>query len=312
MRKRFAIALAALIGLAFTFAGSAQTFSKLQFESRIVWKEQFAGFGGLSALELADNGRDFLALTDRMILLQGRLNRENGRISGVELLRHEPLKLPKGMTLKARHRDSEGLALRLDGTLFVSTERLHQIWRYDRAFGAAKQLPQHPDFRKFYGNAGMEALAIDRRGQIYTVPESSPRNRDGLPLYRLTSKGWHILYFIEPVGGFDPVAADFGPDGKFYLLERKFSGIGFRSQLRRFDLGAFDPVGERLLTTAVGRHDNLEGLSVWRDDTGQIRLTMVADDNFKFFQTSEIVEYVLTEPKAQSAVKPLAKPVASL
>jgi hypothetical protein len=46
-----------------------------------------------------------------------------------------------------------------------------------------------------------------------------------------------------------------------------------------------------IFTSAVGQHDNLEGLSVWRDTKGTIRLTMIADDNFYFFQTTEIVEY---------------------
>jgi hypothetical protein len=46
-----------------------------------------------------------------------------------------------------------------------------------------------------------------------------------------------------------------------------------------------------IFTSAVGQHDNLEGLSVWRDAKGTIRLTMIADDNFYFFQTTEIVEY---------------------
>ena len=34
---------------------------------------------------------------------------------------------------------------------------------------------------------------------------------------------------------------------------------------------------------------------VWRDDLGRIRLTMVSDDNFRFFQRTEFVEYALDE-----------------
>ena len=43
----------------------------------------------------------------------------------------------------------------------------------------------------------------------------------------------------------------------------------------------------------LARHDNLEGLAVTRAATGQIRLTMISDDNFNPFQRSEIVEYLL-------------------
>ncbi len=50
-----------------------------------------------------------------------------------------------------------------------------------------------------------------------------------------------------------------------------------------------------LLRSGLGVHDNLEGIAVWRDDQGRMRLTMVSDDNFQFFQVSEIVEYVVPE-----------------
>ena len=81
--------------------------------------------------------------------------------------------------------------------------------------------------------------------------------------------------------------------GRLYLLERDFAGIGFRSRVRRF---APDGTGEEvLLETGIGVHDNLEGISVWRDDLSRIRLTMVSDDNFRFFQRTEFVEYALGE-----------------
>ncbi|MCG7494194.1 esterase-like activity of phytase family protein [Thalassobius sp. Cn5-15] len=295
MRKRLTVALAALSAVALTVTGSAQPQSRLHFLSRHVWHENFEGFGGLSGFELAENGQDFLAITDRMMLIEGKLLRSGSAdaLAGVEITRHAPLEIPRDLHRKAWLRDSEGLAQLPDGTLYVSLEHIHQVWRYPHAFGAPLALPQHADFRGFPRNAGMEALAVDRHGQIYAVPESVPRKRPNLPLYRLGAGGWQILYYIEASDDFDPVGADFGPDGLFYLLERRFTGIGFRSRLRRFDLNRFDPAGEVLLSTGTRVHDNLEGLSIWRDANGVIRATMLADDNFKFFQTSEIVEYAL-------------------
>jgi hypothetical protein len=300
MRKRLTIALVALGAVLLTVSGRAESVSQIQFQSRYVWNEEFDGFGGLSAIEVAANGRDFLALTDRMTLIEGTLLRSGGRITGVSVQRHKRLQRPKGVTLKHWKRDSEGLAQQADGAFYVSLERLNQVWRYPRAFGAPTVMSSHPDFHRFAQNAGIEALAIDRRNRVYAVPEEVPENHSQLPLYRLSAEGWQILNYIEANYGFSPVGADFGPDGFFYLLERRFSGIGFRSRIRRFDLNAFDPAGEVLLSTGIGTHDNLEGLSVWRDDAGLIRATMIADDNFKFFQTSEIVEYVIT-PRAAAA-----------
>jgi len=42
-------------------------------------------------------------------------------------------------------------------------------------------------------------------------------------------------------------------------------------------------------------HDNLEGVSVWRDADGALRATLVSDDNFRFLQQTEIVEYLLPD-----------------
>ena len=66
--------------------------------------------------------------------------------------------------------------------------------------------------------------------------------------------------------------------------------------MRRWDItdkGAINEV--TLLESSTGVHDNLEGLSVWRDPTGTLRATMVSDDNFKALQRTELVEYTLPE-----------------
>lgn len=94
-----------------------------------------------------------------------------------------------------------------------------------------------------------------------------------------------------------PVAADFGPDGRLYLLERDFRGIGgFASRLRRFDLTERGFDGETtLFQTPFSLHDNLEGLSIWRDAQGGLRATMISDDNFLFVQQTQIVEHRLPD-----------------
>ena len=70
-------------------------------------------------------------------------------------------------------------------------------------------------------------------------------------------------------GDFLVVDADFGPDGKLYVLERDFGWLGFRTRVRRFALGP-DGLGDEvtLLETPFGELDNMEGISVWRDAAG--------------------------------------------
>ncbi len=81
-------------------------------------------------------------------------------------------------------------------------------------------------------------------------------------------------------GPFLIVGADIGPDGRLYMLERDFAGIGFRSRIRRFDLDGGNE--ETMLETGLRTHDNLEGISVWQDAQG-LRLTLISDDNFRVF-----------------------------
>ena len=59
--------------------------------------------------------------------------------------------------------------------------------------------------------------------------------------------------------------------------------------MRRIDLEAAR--AETLLTTATGTYGNLEGISVWQDDSGQTFMTLVSDDNFRGYLASELVEY---------------------
>ena len=43
---------------------------------------------------------------------------------------------------------------------------------------------------------------------------------------------------------------------------------------------------------------------MWRDEAGAIRLTMISDDNFNFFQRTQLVEYTVPETLASSPDRP--------
>lgn len=335
MRLRFTITVIALVAcLPFALYSRAQGvapgIASAHFLASYNWRGSRADFGGFSALELDPSGQYFYALTDRTVLMQGRLLRERDpqqrrqnrqasgeitgqttgattdtitdAITGVELIRQQDLLDPNGASILGKLRDSEGLALSADGRLFVSFEAEAKVWAYAPPWGRATPLPRHPDFAKLRSNSSLEALAIDSSNRLYSLPEIPLHGSKNLPLYVFEAGRWHILKHLSPSVGFAPVGADFGPDGLLYLLERNFGGIGFRSQVRRFDLSSADTDGEILFTSSLGQHDNLEALSVWRDAQQRIRLTMLSDDNFKFFQKTEFVEYAVTEKLAKAAV----------
>ncbi|WP_177190436.1 esterase-like activity of phytase family protein [Tranquillimonas rosea] len=256
--------------------------------ARVVWSGAEAAHGGFSGIEVGPEGRSFTAISDRGRIVTGTLLRDaGGTLTGV---RSGPLRPLRGAPDATP--DAEGLAIASDGTLFVSAEGRHRILHYDGAGGPARPTRPAPAFAGLERNRGFEALAIDADGTLWTLPE---HGGDTIPLYRRDADGWQQVGTIPSANGFVPVGADFGPDGALYLLERKFFGpLGFASQVRRVTLDG-PPRVRTLLTTGPGTHDNLEGLAVWRDPSGALRLTMVSDDNFLFLQTTEIVEYRLRD-----------------
>lgn len=258
------------------------------------WSMKAAHFGGLSGLEIDATGDGFVAISDRGHIVEGRILRDNGRITGIDSTDPRPLRDGAGRPATGKlASDTEGLAIGSDGQRFVSFEGSHLVRRYtpdDRG----EDLPRHPDFAELQNNSGLEALAIDQRGWLYTLPERSGQMTRPFPVYRYRDGTWDQPFDIPRSGGFQPVGADVGPDGMFYLLEREFTGFGFRSRVRRFALSP-DGIGpgETLFTSTLGQHDNLEGLAVSTTPEGAIRLTMISDDNFRFIQRTEFVEYIL-------------------
>ena len=278
--------------------GSASPTPPPGFLDAWVWSMDDARFGGLSGLEIAENGLDFIVLSDRGAISSGQLSRDaEGRITAVSAQPFQLLKAHGLAVLQAARADSEGLALAPDGSVFVSFEGAARVLHYPRLGGSAENLPVAPDFRRMQLNAALEALAIAPDGILYTLPEQTAQHDQPFPVYRFRNDQWENKLTIPREGSFLPVGADFGPDGRFYLLERDFRGLsGFASRLRRFtltDAGFVD--AKTLLETPVGLHDNLESVSIWRDAAGHLTASMVSDDNFNLLLRTEIAEYRLPD-----------------
>jgi hypothetical protein len=268
---------------------------RTQYLGSFPWSMDKPWFGGWSGIELSADGRQMTAITDRGRLVRAEIQREDDQIAAVIPGRMWRLKASTGTYLTSKITDSEGLAIATDGTIHVSFEGVTRVSRYVRPSAAAQVLRHYKDFRGFAKNKSLEALAIDRKGRLFAIPERLEKDKS-IKVYVLDKDRWTTPFSLTGGQGFLPVGADFGPDGRLYLLERAWSVLGFRARVRRWDLTQGKPENETLLLqTSFGAHDNLEGLAVWRDEQGRTRLTMIADDNFKSFQRTEIVEYAIQE-----------------
>ncbi|NGM44267.1 esterase-like activity of phytase family protein [Rhodobacter sp. SGA-6-6] len=293
-RSRLGLIAAALVSIGLS-AGAASG-DPAEFLSAFRWTGEDARLGGLSAIDLSPDGSRFVVLSDRGAMAEGRFLRDGeGAITGIEVPPLTLLEDGDGAPLRPGRSDSEGIARAPDGTIYISFEGAARVLAYDRIGGPARSLPRPEAFRRMQANSALEALAIDNRGRLFTLPERSGAEDRPFPVHVFDGRAWSQPFSIPRDGPFLPVGADFGPDGRLYLLERDFHGLGgFANRVRAFTLGPDGPLDvEVVLQTRLGSRDNLEGIAVWRDDRGRIRLTMVSDDNFRFFLRQQVVEYVL-------------------
>lgn len=296
MPKRSRFALGLLLILLSGFQGSAESTAPEGYLGKFIWRMNNPAFGGLSGIEVLNDGQDFVALSDKATFITGHIKRNaDGQVIGMiadpiqRLLDGET-----GKPLIGWRTDSEGLAIDKTGHAFVSFENRPSVAQLDLATGATKDLNRHPDFAKLSRNAALEALAIGDDQTLYTLPERP--HSENVPVYRWQNGAWDKTLHLPRRGTFTAVAADI-MDGKLYLLEREFRAIGgFANRLRRFDITSSGLMAEQtLFETPMGMFDNLEGLSVWRDATGALRATMISDDNFFFLQQTQIIEFRLPD-----------------
>lgn len=271
--------------------------ARVEYVGTYVWSLPDADFGGFSGIEISDDGARFHVISDRAWVRWGGIERDHdGRIRGLAMSGRAQLQDSGGKPLlPGRLGDSEGLAMAPDGTAWISFEGLDRIARYDDFDRPATRMPIPPEWDEIRINEGFEALAVTPEGDLLTLPEYAPDDRE-FPVWRYRKGAWDQPFSIPADPDWQAVGADFGPDGRLYLLERNFRGLlGFRSRVRRFSLDDGGvTAADTLLTTGTLQYDNLEGIAVWADGLG-IRLTMISDDNFLPVQRTELVEYRVTD-----------------
>lgn len=268
----------------------------LTFAGRVVIKFDVEGFGGLSGIEILSSG-DFLAITDQGNFIEGGITRINGEIRSVTLRAPRPILDSKGDPLDGLNTNAEAIAIGPDGSIYVAFEGNHRIMRHENLGAVAEFLPKHPDFRNLQRNSGLEALAINAEGKVLTIPERSGEETRPFPVYSYDGTDWSQASDIPRRGAFLITGADFGPNGRLYVLERAFGmPAGFATRIRRFTL-VNDIIAneETLLVNRSNRLDNMEGISVWLDADGQTRLTLVSDNNFNPLLHTVISEYLVND-----------------
>jgi hypothetical protein len=286
-------------------------FGLLEFRGGLILKSSYPEFGGISAIRVAPDGAQFIALSDHGRWFKGRITYDGTRPSGITDAVMAPMLGPDGQALAAHGwHDTESIA-EDGGTLYVGIEGVNQIVRFD--YGAAGLLARGhpiavpPGIRTLPRNQGLEAMVFVPKGQqplAGTLIAISERGLDkaGNQLAFLIGGPSPGTFTIKRSEALDISDAALLPSGDLLILERSFGWPeGLLVRIRRIPLTAIRPNavvdGPVLIEADLGDEiDNMEGLSVHRTADGEIVLTLISDDNFVAVQRTLLLQFTLADP----------------
>jgi hypothetical protein len=281
-------------------------FGALTFRGGLVLDSAAKDFGGLSGLRVAADGANFLAVTDKGNWLRGRIVYRGASPIAIADAEMAPILGPDGRTLRSRGwYDTEALAME-DGVAYVGIERVNQIVRFDiandglRARGQPLAVP--PGMKLLPHNQSIECVeAAPKTGPLAgSLVSISERGLDsGGNLMGFIVGGAGGVFSLKRTDEFDVSDCAATPDGRLLVLERRFSWTrGLAIRIRAVPFSAIKPGalvdGAELIAADMGfQIDNMEGLSVHRDASGALVLTLISDDNFSPLQRNLLLQFTL-------------------
>jgi hypothetical protein len=282
----------------------AEQVGRLRYRGGVELITHEAGFGGISDLEVFEDGR-VVAINDNGAWLEWRLVLDDaGTLVDVDDFRMAFMRDETGEPFADKDDgDSEDMAQLPDGRFAISFEQTQSIRLYDLnrdgPFGAASPGPVLDDVRDLPDNSGLEALAAMDDGSLIVGAEGGERATTPLWRVRLdaqTPTAPSARYATAP--GFSLTALDRLPDGGFVALERFYTPvIGARARITRF--AAFvegDVAVEELAMIEAPRPvDNFEGIAATRAPDGSTRLYIVSDDNFNARQRTLLLAFDIVQ-----------------
>ncbi|WP_353205674.1 esterase-like activity of phytase family protein [Sphingomonas sp.] len=241
-------------------------------------------FGGFSSLAVA--GDRFTLLSDGGNIVRFALGRD-GRLRAASF---GDLPGGPGTGWSKRSRDSESMSVDPHtGAIWVGFENANALWRYAAGFARAEARVRPAVIRHWPENAGAEAMTLLPGGGMVAIGERAPwrgaTGRGGVVFYGdpvlHPRRGFRFNYL--PPAGYDPSDMTVLPDGRWLILNRRFSWARFSSVL-----SVVDPAQVRPGATVRGRdiatlaapliHENFEGVAATREGRATT-LWLVSDDN---------------------------------
>ncbi|MSP43352.1 MAG: twin-arginine translocation pathway signal [Alphaproteobacteria bacterium] len=279
-------------------------FGRLIYLSGIEMTSDNHDFGGLSGLQISEDGVRLLAVTDTGKWLSANLVTEKDRLKGLDHVELSTLHDENGQELKDKTEgDAESLTLKqrgnIEGPAYVSFEGRHRVLFYPEGLGAkATSVAMPGGLMLASPNKGLEAF--DRRADGAFV---------ALTEHFLNAEGNHTGWLIDgqkmnPLslrrdGEFEPIDLEFLPDGDLLVLERRYSVAGGPGmQIRLVHADQIKPgalLDGEVLINLTSRYgiDNFEGIAARKNAAGETIIYVVSDNNFNILQKNLLLMFKL-------------------
>ena len=279
-----------------------KNFGRLTFLSGFKLQSEDRRFGGLSGLAVGADGKLYAVSDKGYWITADMVFDSDAKLIDLKDWSIQPVLSTTGAPVRNPLHDAEGLARSSDGSLFVSFEKAHRIWRYppppltSRSLPVAVPLPAEAE--KAPSNGGLEGITFLPDGRLLALTETF-RNPDG------SFKGWVIageqffaLSYL-PAEGFHVTDCAALSNGDVIVLERRYVPLGILSARLTLVRGSeIRPgaklTGEELLRLEYPLNvDNFEGIAVQEDPAHGTLIYIVSDDNYHPLQRTLLLQFRL-------------------
>lgn len=295
----------------FTIFKQQKTFGPLEWRGGLYLTSEDTRFGGLSSVEISKDGAKLLAVSDGGFWFRADAVYDRGELAGLASPEIASIAGPDGKPLLGKFLgDAEALAGWVPGDLgrvlvaFESKVRAGVFDLKSRGLAAGMKplkLPKAIDKGPY--NREIEAIGRFDSGPLNnSIIAISELNLDASGDIRawVFGGGRSFAFAIKRIGDYAITDLAILPDGDIVTLERSFDGLlpGMVLRLiRTNDIAPDGAVAPQLLFEAhapIHAIDNMEGIAASRTPEGEIRLTIVSDDNFnKSLQRTLILHFAL-------------------
>jgi hypothetical protein len=276
---------------------------KLVFVSGFVLKSSDPRFGGLSGLSISADGAMLIAVSDRGYWISANMRHEsNGRLTGFGGWDIEALLAPDGARASGKLADAEGLTRDRDGSVIVSFEQVHRLWRYAPApatfHSVPVPVPVPGALARAPANGGVETVAAMPDGRLIILTEELRQSDGTLAGWILKSDRFEAVSYV-PSEGFVPSDGAALKNGDLLVLERRLTALAtWEARIKHVAADSLHE-GARIRGTEVARIqppftvDNFEAMAVYEHPSAGTFLYLVSDDNYIAFQQTLLLQFQL-------------------